>query len=283
MVATVETRVSQARTLGLGSNVAVGARVSMARTLAVYNFPAAETRVSQARTLGLGTNVAVQTRVSQARVLAVVRGRVYNPKLRTWTFNLDGHQFWVLRLAEAKTLVYDLSTKQWAWWSSDNANHWTINLGLNWRTGGVTARDYGSNIVVGDDSFGLIWVLNPEQGYDEKALDGTATSFTRVAEAYQITRGRGPGTPCYEVYLTAASGAPASVSTGVTLSYSDDVGNTYVNAGTLPATVGDYTQELAWRSLGQVCYPGRIYRIQDDGAFARIDGLEINNGSAAAN
>lgn len=282
MVATVATRVSQARTLGVGSNVALATRVSLSRSLAIYNLATVATRVSQASTKGLITTNPT-LKVSQARVLAVARGRVYNPKLRTWTFNLDGHQFWVLRLAEDKTFVYDLNTKQWSWWSSDNANHWAVNLGLNWRTGGPNAKDYGSNIVVGDDSFGLLWILNPEQGYDEKALDGTPTSFTRVAEAYQITRGRGPGLPCYEVYLTASGGAPASVSTGVTLSYSDDVGNTYVSAGTLPATVGDYTQEFAWRSLGQVPAPGRIYRIQDDGAFARIDGLEINNGSAAAN
>lgn len=282
MVATVATRVSQARSLGVGSGVAVATNVSLARSLAVTTFRAVNTNVSQAVTKGLiTTNPSL--RVSQARVLAVARGRVYNPKLRTWSFNLDGHQFWVLRLAEDKTLIYDLNTKQWAWWSSDNANHWTVNLGMNWRTGGATAKNYGSNVILGDDSFGLLWVLNPEQGYDEKALDGTAQSFTRVAEAYQITRGRGPGLPCYEVYLTASTGAPASVSTGVTLSYSDDVGNTYVSAGTLPATVGDYTQEFAWRSLGMVDAPGRIYRVQDDGAFARIDGLEINNGSAASN
>lgn len=281
MVATVATRVSQARSLGVGSNVALATRVSLSRSLAVYNLATAATRVSQARSLGLVTTNP-SLRVSQARALAVVRGRVYNPKLRAWSFNLDGHQFWVLRLAEEKTLIYDLNTKQWAWWSSDGEDHWAVNLGLNWRTAGPSARDYGSNIVVGDDSFGLIWILNPEQGYDENALDGVAKSFTRVAEAYQITRGRGPGLPCYEVYLTASAGAPASVSTGVTLSYSDDVGNTYVNAGTIPATTGDYTQEFAWRSLGQVPAPGRIYRIQDDGAFARIDGLEINNGSAAS-
>jgi hypothetical protein len=281
MVATVATQVSQAGSLGIGSNVAVGTKVSQARTLAIYNFPTAEIRVSQARASGIvQTNPSLK--VSQARALAIVRGRVYNPKLRAWTFNLDGHQFWVLRLGEDKTLLYDLGTKQWAWWSSDSEDHWTVNLGLNWRTGGPSAKNYGSNIVVGDDSHGLLWILNPEQNYDEVAITGAPTSFIRVAEAFQITRGRGPGLPCYEVYLTASGGFPASVSTGVALYYSDDSGNTYVNAGAITVNTADYTQEFAWRSLGQVGAPGRIYQIRDDGAFARIDGLEINNGSAAA-
>ena len=280
MVATVATQVAQARALGVGSNVALGTKISQARTLAVYNFPTAATKVSQAASKGVVT-LNVNTKVSQARVLAVVRGRVYNPKLRAWSFNLDGHQFYVLRLVEDKTLIYDMNTQQWSWWSSDGEDHWTVNLGFNWRTAGANPKLYGSNIIVGDDSFGLLWALAPEQPYDENALDGVAKSFVRVAEAFQITRGRGPGLPVYEVYLTASGGAPASVSTGVTLSYSDDVGHSYVTAGSIPVTTGDYTQEFAWRSLGQVPAPGRIYRIQDDGAFARIDGLDIMNGATA--
>lgn len=113
MVATVATQVAQARALGVGSNVALGTKISQARTLAVYNFPTAATKISQAASKGVVT-LNVNTKVSQARVLAVVRGRVYNPKLRAWSFNLDGHQFYVLRLAEEKTLIYDMNTQQWS-------------------------------------------------------------------------------------------------------------------------------------------------------------------------
>lgn len=281
MVAAVGVQVSQDRTLA-----AVGptpdVQLSQAYTLAVYNFPSAAVQTAQANTLGVVvTSNSIQ--VSQARTLAVVKGRPYNPKLRAWTFNLDGHPFYVLRLAENKTLIYDLATKQWAWWSSDNQEHWTASIGMNWRTPGANADVYGSNVVAGDDSWGVLWILDPLAGYDEAALDAATTRFDRVAEAQMITRGRGPGLPCYEVYLTASGGSPALPASSVTLSYSDDVGHTYVNAGAITVNPGDYNQEFAWRSLGMIDPPGRIFRIADDGALARIDGLDINNGSTASN
>jgi hypothetical protein len=34
---------------------------------------------------------------------------------------------------------------------------------------------------------------------------------------------------------------------------------------------------LSWYSLGQIQAPGRLFRITDDGAVARIDGMEMND------
>ena len=112
MVSAVGVEVSQARDLAV-SVVASDIELSFARAFAVINFPTASMELSQARslvTLGIGGTT---IEVSQARTLGVVRGRIGNPKLRVWTFSLDGHDFYVLRLGDSETLVYDLYSEQW--------------------------------------------------------------------------------------------------------------------------------------------------------------------------
>jgi 2-methylcitrate dehydratase PrpD len=41
-------------------------------------------------------------------------------------------------------------------------------------------------------------------------------------------------------------------------------------------TAGEFTPELSWYSLGQIGAPGRLFKIVDDGAVARIDGAPLN-------
>lgn len=279
MALTPEIRIPQARTLGTISSIATDLRLSQARTLAVYNFPAEEIDVTQGRILVTGkvTNV---IEISQARTLGITRGRVYNPKLRAWPFNLDTHRFYVLRLGEDKTLVYDLQTEQWSHWATGDFQFWRPTIGMNWKTPGSNAFSSGSNVVLGDDTFGLLWMLDPEQGYDESPVDRTIQRrFPRVAEAQMISRARDI-IPVFQIYLTADLGAPALTGSEVELLYSDDQGHSYVSAGTIEVEEGNYAQEFAWRSLGIISAPGRLFRIADNGAFARIDGLDILNGSA---
>ena len=266
----------QARVLG-SFDITSPVEMSQARVLAVYNFPSDEIEVSQSRVLlPVVRNLSVET--SQARVLAAVRGRVYNPKLRAWNFTLDGHDFYVLRLGEDKTLVYDLSTQQWSHWSTGDFQFWRLTVGMNWESSGHNAYLNGSNIVAGDDTFGLLWFLDPLQGYDQSPIDKTVVrKFPRVASAQMITRAR-ETIPVFQVYLTADLGSPEVEDASAELSYSDDQGHSYVSAGSIEVEPDNYAQEFAWRSLGLITAPGRIFKLSDDGAFARIDGLEILNG-----
>ncbi len=83
--------------------------------------------------------------------------------------------------------------------------------------------------------------------------------------------------PIYSVDLRASFGQPDVVLNSVTLEYSDDQGNTYVVADEPQiAQAGNFDQEFTWLSLGQVRSPGRIFRISDNGAFARIDSMDVN-------
>lgn len=262
------------------------ANVSQLEALSVINFPAKSIAMSAAEARLPGT-VATPVEVSQISVLVIGRGRVANPRLRAWTFTLDGHDFYVLRLGDNTTLVYDLFSQQWAEWSSAEFDFWRANVGINW-LGSVGIIDennlsYGSDVVVGDDTWGLLWFLNADQGYDDHPDAGSPNQilpFERVVMGQAPIRGRDV-MPCNVVYLTGDnSGAAGPFGPTVTLYTSDDAGKSFLTQDTINVVPGDYTQEFAWRSLGDITAPGRLFKIVDNGVFARIDSLDMNDESA---
>lgn len=301
MVATVETRATQASVLAaITSPVTSNIRLTEFDALVAINFPTASARTTEfpayvaaangetLRTSGLNGLVAAKgieaLRSSQALVMVAVRGRVANPKLRAWTFTLDGHDFYVLRLGMDLTLVYDDYSEQWMDWDAFEKAYWPVNVGINW-VGGVgllnpAGDSWGSNVLVGDDTLGLLWFLDPNQPFDE-SFDGPldpvpAKYFPRVTMGQMTLTGR-QVMPCYAAWLTTDMGAPAYVGAGVTLEISDDAGVTFDDMGLLTVTAGVNSPELSWYSLGQIEAPGRLFRITDDGAVARIDGMEMND------
>lgn len=266
---------SEGITLGLVREVTVGIKASEGGALALVNFPTASLRVSQAGTMGLA-NTNGEMQVSEAATLALVRGRYKNPVVNAFTFSLDSHDYYALRLGDDATIVLDLMTKQWVDWDSDQLSFWRVRAGINWLGGQGQADRYGSNVLVGDDLFGTLYFLDPKFGMDE-APDIVASDkpFTRVVMGQLPITGRAVA-PCNVVYLSSDVGEPAYTGAAVTLYTSDDGGITYSAQNTIVADVGDYSQEFAWRSLGQISAPGRLFKIVDDGAFARIDSLNMN-------
>jgi hypothetical protein len=63
----------------------------------------------------------------------------------------------------------------------------------------------------------------------------------------------------------------------LTLYTSDDAGKTYDDHGLVTVEAGNFDAEISWYSLGQMTAPGRLFKIVDNGAVARIDGLEMND------
>src|SRR3546814_5298742 len=100
--------------------------------------------------------------------------------------------------------------------------------------------------------FRSLWVLDPSQGTDDDLIDDTDHTFPRVATGQLTTTGRNYQ-PIYSVQLRGSLGQPSVTANTLTLSYSDDQGNTFVVADeTIVVTAGDYAQALAWRSLGMI-------------------------------
>jgi hypothetical protein len=276
MVAAVGVQVTQAEVLVVtaGSDV----RVSQLSASAVYNFPSEGVRASQMQATAV-TDGANDVRVSQAQVLAVVRGRIDNHRVRAWTYSMDGHDFYVLQLGETGTIICDLTTGQWSQWKSDGRASLRAVLGTNWTgigAGALISGGHRANVVAGDDTYGLIWFLAPEQGYDERADDDTVQqTFERIAMAGVPMRGRDTAR-CNEVYLLANKGADefSVEAQTVRLRTSDDAEKTWTDQGTITITPEEYEAEYVWRSLGIIGSPGRVFEITDN-CLARIDGLEM--------
>jgi len=252
--------------------------VSAGRGMATINFPTANMLASEAR-IQLTFRQASQLDVSAARVLVAGRGRIANPRVRAWTFSLDGHDFYVLRLGDRGTLVYDVYSEQWIEWADLGQPFWRANLGQNWIGGSKYGPDYGSDIVVGDDTWGVLYFLDPEQAFDQHPdyLNPTQEIyFDRIVMGQYPIKGR-EVMPCYVAFITSDMGQPAYTGAGVQLLISDDAGQSFDDMGLITVTAGEFTPELTWTSLGQIGAPGRLFKIVDDGAIARIDALEMND------
>jgi hypothetical protein len=276
-------RATEADALAVVSSIAQGMRVTEAGVLVAYNIPSQEERVTALDNLVVVKSINA-LRVTEAAILVAVRGRIANPKLRAWTFSLDGHDFYVLRLGLKMTLVYDVTSEQWVDWDAFEQIYWPTFVGINWVGGtgilDVDGSSFHSNVLVGDDTLGLLYFLDPEQPWDQ-SFDGPLDPdqekfFPRVLQGQVPMLGR-ENMPCYAVWLNTDMGDPAYVGAGVKLEISDDAGKTYDDMGTIEVTTGVNSPELSWYSLGQIEAPGRLFRITDDGAIARIDGMEMND------
>jgi hypothetical protein len=229
-------------------------RITQAFSLALIKFPSEEVRLTESFIAALVTSGST-IRVTDSSVLALVKGRTDNRKARAWTFSLDGHHFYVLRAGEDATLIYDLTTNQWSEWvSGSRPTTWRAQSGTNWIGMLNTYVFANSNVVAGDDTFGV-------------QFSRTATTF--IPKGMRETERLGA------VYLTASVGNPQVTGATITLRTSDDAGNTWQDHGTITATEGEYSQEFVWRSLGLIKQPGKLFEFVDNGASVRLDKLDI--------
>jgi hypothetical protein len=265
---------TQSFVLGIGEESAVTKAFS-SYVLALAQYPSEDVRDygSFVHVVGSTTNtVNVYTSV----VLAVVRGADSNPKLRVWTYTLDGHDHYVLRLGTRGTLSYDTLSEQWSDLTSGISSPFGVNDGVNWNGATAFAGTYGSNVIVGSDSNGALFFLNPDADVDDDALEGAETPRTFERAIYtEIPTSGYSVTPCFGIQVRGSIGSNAG---DVTLEYSDDRGNTYVSAGTVALTDEDYDTRVDWKSLGSLRAPGRIFRVTDTGALKRIDSIDLDEG-----
>lgn len=271
----------QGRVLAVAELAATSAiDVTQARALALINFPAETVVATQARVLAVVRDPANTMQITQARVIMVARGRFERPRMRAWTFTLDGHDFYVLQTIN-ETMVCDLSNGRWHIWGSGSDVLWRAHTGITWQRALPAATLYGSNIVAGDDTLGVLYLLDPEGQVDEHPDESRDDVPFRRAVVGQIAmRGR-ESVPCWGVEVYGSLGEQLSDDyVSVTLYTSDDQGHTYVNHGSKDVSIGDYTARLDWLSLGQMQAPGRLIMVEDYGALVRIDGLETPDADA---
>lgn len=202
---------------------------------------------------------------SQIVVLVAYRtGSIQNLNNRAWSFALDGHTYYVLTLGEQGTFVYDDTTGEWYQWQTQGLPGWNMEIGTTWK----------GKIIAADQSEPIIYEIDPTSFLD----DGFKTQIRVVTGALSMRQRTFISN--YAFRVTASLGepdvaltAPATLPT-VNLSYSDDNGKTFLDAGDIVITSLDFEQELAWYSLGSMQPPMRIFKITDTGAIARLDGTD---------
>jgi len=278
-----DVQVSQAAVFSLVDlDGAASVEVSQSGVFALGAFPAEEVHSTNTGLFVLGEAETV-VRISSSLVLALAAGRIQDPSVRVWTFTLDGHDFYVIHLGVDETLIYDLSTELWYKWESSEEGPWSAFQGINWTAGNKFSSEYGSNVLAGSDANGSLYFLDPDSDLDDAAGTETQIPFTRTITSSLPMRGF-DRQRVYEVQLVGTTGELTDTSlTGITLSYSDDRGDNYVDVGTITIPSGDYEARATWRSLGSFSQPGRLFQIQDNGALRRIDSLTVNLGMDAAN
>jgi len=272
--------VFQADTTIVSGERGLSADVGQADTTIIFNIPSERVDVSQSEAQYVGvSNNPVQ--VSQFDLMVIMRGRVSDPSVRAWTATLDGHDFYFLRLGDSETLVYDLTTEQWHVWASASESYWNAFTGINWLGGNNFSASFGSNIIVGSDANGSLFFLDPSKPNDDPTIeDRDVVPFRRRVTGQLPSRGY-DSVSVYEFQLLGSIGQlNINAETGVTLLYSNDRGDSYVNAGEIITEEDNYEIRGSWRSLGSFRSPGRLFRVEDFGALQRIDSMTVNTSMA---
>jgi hypothetical protein len=275
MALTPQVRATQMRALVVG-DATPAVQVTQMRGLATINFPTQEVQVTNLLVNSVVAGPARSLRVSQMRAIVVARGRNETPKARDWTYTLDAHDFYILQ-TRFDTIVFDLSTGASFIWGTEDSTLWRAHTGVVWQRPLLDAINY-SNIMAGDDTLGTLYLLNPNDVQDDSPDPDRPTRlpFQRVIYGQIAVRGR-DSVPCNGVEVYGSIGAPDSEATltAVTLSTSDDRGNTFTDHGTLTVTPEVYDTRLDWLSLGSMTAPGRLFKLVDYGALVRVDDFEM--------
>lgn len=197
-------------------------------------------------------------------------------RLRVWGYRLDGHAHYCLRVGASETLVYDLTTKQWASWKSPARDNWRAHVGQNWvgMSSDTFANGFGSDVVAGDDATNVLWILDPTAGQDDNPSTGNPEPFTRMVAGGIPLDGREVA-QCNAVTLDLSLGSPVLDGATITLETSDDKGKSWVDHGAVTITADVNDDVVEWRGLGLMRAPGRIFRITDNGATVRLGAADM--------
>jgi hypothetical protein len=180
--------------------------------------------------------------------------------VHTWSYTQDGHTFYVLDLGAQGTFVFDTTTQQWSQFQTQGYAGWNMVNGSMW----------GQRVIAGDSATGYVYELDPgaltDNGVDiQHTVTGGLTQRSRVYRS------------CDRVILSLSWGEEQDTSNAtISLSWTDDYGETWSTPMTLDLAEGDFTSEVVWRSLGSFAAPGRIFSVTDTGGPLRIDGADAS-------
>lgn len=181
-------------------------------------------------------------------------GSPSSTEISTWSFSIDGHPFVLVKTGEQGTLIYDMSTQEWASWNLEG------NIGLGFRDG----ETYEEFYLMGSPEDNKIYTFDLSETDDENG------SFTSIVTGGLPMRSR-KTQECFSVY--AAGDRSDTDGRVLSLFTSDDGGRDWFFHGNVVLSGND--SEAGWRSLGLIRSPGRMFELQDTGVYASIQGLDM--------
>jgi len=182
------------------------------------------------------------------------------PRQHAWTFDFDGHTFYVLDLGDRGAMVYDLTTRSWSVWDTlGYQGHLNMKNGFHWRDGKM--------VVGGGILNGLLVQMNEGSYLDEDfrpvAYEVSGVVFASTERYIRQVSLRLVGSPG-RTGLVDVVNPPV-----LNMTYSDDNGATW--APTQAVTLSsDSSQRIEFRSLGAFRQPGRIFKLFDNGGVKFI-------------
>ncbi len=183
--------------------------------------------------------------------------------LRAWAFRTKKSDFYILSTDEF-TLVFDIQRRQWYRWDSYDLGYWRAHLGI---------QD-GPNVYAGDAVTGRLWRL-ATNGFDDE-------DTPIVKELTGLVLNPGDPVPCYKVSVRVNSGYAVEYETPepLELFLSDDLGVTWSSAIQVSmGETGQYLTDVEFRSLGNISFPGRLFRLRHtDKSRLRVDYMTMNEG-----
>lgn len=253
-------------TLGLLS--AIGApEASRLVSVTDLGASAAVERQSSVATSSLGALAVIRTSTflyaSTLEVLATTGVSVTSrTDARAWSFSWDGHEFYVLHLGDTGTFVYDATTQFWSQWVTTSYPTWNAERGVVWR-GRVLAADRDSGEI-------------REVSFDTFLDDAFRDTEHKVSFLLSV-RGRTSSS----VHSLRAVIAPVDEPVDMSLQWTADQGLTYTNPISLTVPPNSGSADIAWRALGNMRTPGRVFTISDTNGpvrisdiFGLVDGVE---------
>jgi len=235
--------------------------LTQAAMLVAYAPPATEgVAASQALILAAMEGRPLPAASQLALLVAFRTGGTENRNNRAWSFDMDGHSFYVLTIGEEGTYLYDELTGQWSRWRTTGLTSWNMEYGLVWK----------DKIIAADQSNPVIWAVKFD-GF----LDDDFKPITRVVTGALSSRNR-DFVGVYGFRLTASVGQPSEVDATISLRYSDDQGRTFIQSNEFIVAAGETKQELTWLSLGLVEPPVKVFEITDTGALVRLSGADAD-------
>jgi hypothetical protein len=194
----------------------------------------------------------VPQRISDHGIEERLRKRTALPS--AWTFGIDGHKLYVLRIPGQGTYGYDASSQAWSEFATTGQSLWQPHVGMH----------SVDTALCGDPSSGKVWAV------DQSAVNDDGIAFRRALSGSVPLMTKGPRND------SLALGIGSSVATTVGIRWKDANEDYPATFEVLPVDQG--SSVVTMYRLGSLRAPHRTFEVEfnDPAVRVRVSGMVAN-------